>query len=143
MHRVMGGNGSMIKWANREPALGFTDHIHFTRRGAAYMGDLFCAALRMHYDYFKFRDRHGLNDEKMKELQQWKENSEFGVQNSELGQDSSASETKGEASPSLPFVGSATKVSEPAEESATPSPRGTPPNTPAQDSSVTKEDAAP
>ncbi len=73
MHRVMGGNGSMIKWANREPALGFTDHIHFTRRGAAYMGDLFCSALRMHYDYFKFRDRHGLNDEKMKELQQWKE----------------------------------------------------------------------
>ena len=37
------------------------------------MGDLFCSALRMHYDYFKFRDRHGLNDEKMKELQQWKE----------------------------------------------------------------------
>jgi hypothetical protein len=73
MHRVMGGNGSMIKWANREPALGFTAHIHFTRRGAAYMGDLFCSALRMHYDYFKFRDRHGLSDEKMKELQQWKE----------------------------------------------------------------------
>ena len=66
MHRVMGGNGSMIKWVNREPALGFTDHIHFTRRGAAYMGDLFCAALRMHYDYFKFRDRHGINDEKLK-----------------------------------------------------------------------------
>ena len=66
MHRVMGGNGSMIKWVNREPALGFTDHIHFTRRGAAYMGDLFCAALRMHYDYFKFRDRHGISDEKLK-----------------------------------------------------------------------------
>jgi lysophospholipase L1-like esterase len=72
MHRVMGGNGSMIKWVNREPALGFTDHIHFTRRGAAYMGDLFCAALRMHYDYFKFRDRHNISDEKLKELQEWK-----------------------------------------------------------------------
>ncbi len=68
MHRVMGGNGSMIKWANKEPALGFTDHIHFTRRGAAYMGDLFCAALRMHYDYFKFRDRHNISDEKLSEI---------------------------------------------------------------------------
>lgn len=65
MHRVMGGNGAMIKWVKKEPALGFTDHIHFTRRGAAYMGDLFCAALRMHYDYFKFRDRHKISDEKL------------------------------------------------------------------------------
>ncbi len=71
MHRVMGGNGSMIKWVNKEPALGFTDHIHFTRRGAAYMGDLFCAALRMHYDYFKFRDRHHISDEKLKDIHEW------------------------------------------------------------------------
>ena len=74
MHHVMGGNGSMIKWVNKEPALGFTDHIHFTRRGAAYMGDLFCAALRMHYDYFKFRDRHNISDEKLKDIHEWKEN---------------------------------------------------------------------
>ncbi|MCQ2124997.1 MAG: hypothetical protein MJZ25_12525 [Fibrobacter sp.] len=71
MHRVMGGNGSMMKWVKREPALGFTDHIHFTRRGAAYMGDLFCAALRMHYDFFKFRDRHNISDEKLKEIQSY------------------------------------------------------------------------
>jgi lysophospholipase L1-like esterase len=73
MHRVMGGNGSMIKWVNKEPALGFTDHIHFTRRGAAYMGDLFCAALRMHYDYFKFRDRHNISDEKLKDIHNWRD----------------------------------------------------------------------
>ena len=71
MHRVMGGNGSMIKWVNKEPALGFTDHIHFTRRGAAYMGDLFCAALRMHYDFFKFRERHHISDEQLKRMQEW------------------------------------------------------------------------
>ena len=71
MHRVMGGNGAMIKWVNKEPPLGFTDHIHFTRRGAAYMGDLFCAALRMHYDYFKFRDRHNISDEKLRDIHQW------------------------------------------------------------------------
>jgi len=71
MHRVMGGNGAMIKWVNKEPSLGFTDHIHFTRRGAAYMGDLFCNALRMHYDYFKFRDRHNINDQKLKDIRKY------------------------------------------------------------------------
>ena len=96
MHRVMGGNGSMIKWVNKEPALGFTDHIHFTRRGAAYMGDLFCAALRMHYDYFKFRDRHHISDEKLKDIHEWnkqtkdegrktKDNSGIGSRKSEGG----------------------------------------------------------
>ncbi|MCQ2054170.1 MAG: hypothetical protein MJY82_02635 [Fibrobacter sp.] len=74
MHRVMGGNGSMIKWVNKEPSLGFTDHIHFTRRGAAYMGDLFCAALRMHYDYFKFRDRHNITDEKLSKIHEFAQN---------------------------------------------------------------------
>ncbi len=71
MHRVMGGNGAMMKWVKKEPALGFTDHIHFTRRGAAYMGDLFCNALRMHYDFFKFRDRHKISDEKLKEIKKY------------------------------------------------------------------------
>jgi hypothetical protein len=36
------------------------------------MGDLFCAALRMHYDYFKFRDRHHISDEKLKYIHEWK-----------------------------------------------------------------------
>lgn len=71
MLRVMGGKGSMIKWVNKEPALGFTDHIHFTRRGAAFMGDLFCAALRMHYDYFKFRDKHNISDEKLNDIHEF------------------------------------------------------------------------
>ncbi|MCQ2089190.1 MAG: hypothetical protein MJY93_02965 [Fibrobacter sp.] len=71
MHRVMGGNGAMMKWVKKEPALGFTDHIHFTRRGAAYMGDLFCNALRMHYDFFKFRERHNITDEKLKEIRKF------------------------------------------------------------------------
>lgn len=61
----------MIKWVKKEPALGFTDHIHFTRRGAAYMGDLFCNALRMHYDYFRFRDRHNISDEKLGQIHEF------------------------------------------------------------------------
>lgn len=68
MHRVMGGDGSMIKWVKKQPSLGFTDHIHFTRRGATHMGDLFCSALRMYYDYFKFRDQHKLTDETLAKI---------------------------------------------------------------------------
>ena len=52
------------------------------------MGDLFCSALRMHYDYFKFRDRHGLNDEKMKELQQLKEETKDSLELSKDEKDS-------------------------------------------------------
>ena len=71
MHRVMGGEGSMIKWVKKSPPLGFTDHVHFTRRGAAYMGDLFCSSLHMYYDYYQFRDRHNLNDSKLKDIRKF------------------------------------------------------------------------
>lgn len=71
MHRVMGGNGAISKWVKQNPALGFTDHVHFTRRGAAYMGQLFSEALKVHYDYFKFRDKHKITDEKLKEIQNY------------------------------------------------------------------------
>jgi hypothetical protein len=26
----------------------------------------------MHYDYFKFRDRHHISDEKLKDIHEWK-----------------------------------------------------------------------
>lgn len=68
MHRVMGGNGTMSKWVKREPPLGFTDLIHFTRRGATHMGDLFSSSLRMYYDFFKFRGRHNISDKKLRDL---------------------------------------------------------------------------
>ena len=71
MHRVMGGENAMIKWVKKSPPLGFTDHVHFTRRGASYMGDLFCSSLHMYYDYFQFRDRHHLNDSKLKDIRKF------------------------------------------------------------------------
>ena len=71
MHRVMGGEGAMIKWVKKAPALGFTDHVHFTRRGAAYMGDLFCSSLHMYYDYYQFREKHSLNDSKLKDIRKY------------------------------------------------------------------------
>ena len=74
MHRVMGGENAMIKWVKKSPPLGFTDHVHFTRRGASYMGDLFCSSLHMYYDYFQFRDRHHLNDSKLKDIRKFSDN---------------------------------------------------------------------
>ena len=71
MHRVMGGEGAMIKWVKKAPPLGFTDHVHFTRKGASYMGDLFCSSLHMYYDYYQFRDRHNLNDSKLKDIRKY------------------------------------------------------------------------
>ncbi len=71
MHRVMGGQGAMMKWVKKSPPLGFTDHVHFTRKGAAYMGDLFCSSLHMYYDYYLFRGRHNLNDTKLKDIRKF------------------------------------------------------------------------
>ena len=76
MHRVMGGEGAMIKWVKKSPALGFTDHVHFTRKGASYMGDLFCSSLHMYYDYYQFRDRHKLNDSKLKDIRKYSQKPE-------------------------------------------------------------------
>ncbi|MBR5413971.1 MAG: hypothetical protein IK114_13190 [Fibrobacter sp.] len=73
MFRVMGGEGSMRKWVKQSPPLAGADYIHFSRRGAAYMGELFCNALRMHYDYFKFRDKHKIDDAKLKDLRNYAE----------------------------------------------------------------------
>ena len=73
MYRVMGGEGSMRKWVKQSPPLAGADYIHFSRRGAAYMGELFCNALRMHYDYFKFRDKHKIDDAKLKDLRNYAE----------------------------------------------------------------------
>lgn len=69
MHRVMGGNQSMISWVKRNPPLGFSDYIHFTRAGANHMGDLFSYSLRMYYDYFKFREAHKIDDKKLNDIQ--------------------------------------------------------------------------
>ena len=69
MHHVMGGNGSMLNWVKRSPALGHTDYIHFTRQGAAHIGNLFSSALKTYYDFFKFRDAHKIDDDKLKNIQ--------------------------------------------------------------------------
>lgn len=75
MFRVMGGKESMIGWVNKNPPLGSADYIHFTRAGAAHMGDLFSSSLRMYYDYFKFREAHKIDKNMVQEIKQFADSS--------------------------------------------------------------------
>ena len=68
MHRVMGGDNSMISFVKQNPPLGASDYIHFTRAGAIHMGDLFSYSLKVYYDYFKFREAHKIDAKKLKEI---------------------------------------------------------------------------
>ena len=55
MYQVMGGHNSMAQWANQNPPLAGSDHIHFTMRGGERVADLFCKSLMLYYDYFSWR----------------------------------------------------------------------------------------
>ena len=52
----MGGNGSMVRWANSQPPLAGKDYIHFTRLGAQRAGELLTEAFMTGYRYYKFRN---------------------------------------------------------------------------------------
>jgi len=51
----MGGEGSMVRWANAQPALAGKDYTHFTRLGAQRAGELLTEAFLTAYNYFTFR----------------------------------------------------------------------------------------
>ena len=66
MYRVMGGHNAMISWVKEN--LGGPDYIHFTRNGAARMGELLYQAIKLHYDHYRFRKSHGIDTEKWNEI---------------------------------------------------------------------------
>jgi lysophospholipase L1-like esterase len=68
MHRVMGGDGSIIQWVTQNPPLAQKDYIHFSRSGAAHMGNLLFRSLKMHYDYYLFRKAHHITAHKLEEI---------------------------------------------------------------------------
>lgn len=65
MYRVMGGKDAMASWVKQKPPLGGPDHIHFTRAGAAHIGELLYNAVKLHYDYYAFRKSHEIDSEKL------------------------------------------------------------------------------
>ena len=73
MYRVMGGKNAMISWVREKPALGGPDYIHFTRAGAARIGELLYNAFKLHYDYYTFRKVHRIDSEKLSEIHSFKD----------------------------------------------------------------------
>ena len=55
IYGVMGGENSMAAWVGAKPALAGPDYIHFTLAGAQRIGELFCDAFFLYYDYYRWR----------------------------------------------------------------------------------------
>ena len=54
----MGGENSMVQWVKARPALAGSDYVHFTLAGSRKIGDMFCDALLLYYDYYRFRKKN-------------------------------------------------------------------------------------
>jgi len=50
LYGAMGGRNSMPSWVNADPPLGQADHVHFTFRGSALIGDLLYDAIMQGYE---------------------------------------------------------------------------------------------
>ena len=55
IYGVMGGENSMIRWVQARPALAGSDYVHFTLAGSQRVGEMFCDALFLYYDYYRWR----------------------------------------------------------------------------------------
>lgn len=58
MYQVMGGKNSMQKWVGNSPAWAAPDYIHFTRKGADRISEIFVETMVNYYDYYRFLQRH-------------------------------------------------------------------------------------
>jgi lysophospholipase L1-like esterase len=56
---VMGGENSMVQWVAARPQLAGSDYVHFTLAGSRKIGDMFCDALFVYYDYYQWRMKNG------------------------------------------------------------------------------------
>ena len=59
IYGAMGGLNSMVQWVAARPQLAGSDYIHFTLAGSRKIGDMFCDALFVYYDYYQWRKQHG------------------------------------------------------------------------------------
>ncbi|MBQ9660178.1 MAG: hypothetical protein IJV37_02790 [Bacteroidales bacterium] len=58
IYGVMGGENSMIRWVQAKPALAGSDYVHFTLAGSQRVGEMFCDAFFLYYDYYRWRKQH-------------------------------------------------------------------------------------
>ncbi len=55
MFHVMGGENSMARWVSHSPQYAGPDYIHFTTRGAEFMGNALARSFLTYYDFYDFR----------------------------------------------------------------------------------------
>ncbi|PWB23546.1 SGNH/GDSL hydrolase family protein [Flavobacterium sp. HTF] len=53
LYTLMGGDGSMVKWADESPARANKDYTHFNQRGAKAIGNLLYSQLNKGYEEYK------------------------------------------------------------------------------------------
>jgi len=56
LFQLMGGEGSMAKWASETPPLARSDYIHFNEKGAKRIGNLIFEKLDREYENFKIKN---------------------------------------------------------------------------------------
>jgi len=56
LFELMGGEGSMVKWASENPPLANADYTHFNAKGAKKIGDLIFEKLDQEYENFKIKN---------------------------------------------------------------------------------------
>ena len=59
IYGAMGGENSMMQWVAARPQLAGSDYVHFTLAGSRKIGDMFCDALFVYYDYYHWRRQNG------------------------------------------------------------------------------------
>src|SRR5690606_10078631 len=53
LYLLMGGEGSMVKWVEEEPALGNKDYTHFNTKGSQKIAQFIFDELKKEYELFK------------------------------------------------------------------------------------------
>ena len=63
LYTLMGGDGSMVKWADEAPARANKDYTHFNQRGAKAIGNLLYGQLNKGYEQYKaLREKRDVAD---------------------------------------------------------------------------------
>jgi lysophospholipase L1-like esterase len=75
LYTLMGGDGSMVKWADESPARANKDYTHFNQRGAKAIGNLLYSQLNKGYEEYKVLREKRENAEKPKPVKKTKTDS--------------------------------------------------------------------
>jgi hypothetical protein len=62
LYDVMGGEGSMVRWVDQEPAFAVKDYIHFTPKGAQWVGNRLGDMVEIAHDNYRRQKRRFAED---------------------------------------------------------------------------------